>query len=690
MSQDLLFEIGCEELPPKALSGLCEHLFSQVCQELSGLGLAFDAEKSEWFGTPRRLAVRIVELATRQADRELERLGPAVAAAFDATGEAKPAAIGFARSCGVAIEALERVTTLKGERLAFRQLQQGQATSALLQGVFERALSQLPIPKKMRWGNGEAQFVRPVHWLVCLLGSEVVEMELFGLSAGNHSRGHRFHHPDPVVVEKSRDYESRLRQASVIVSIKERIDFIRSETVKAAETLNGVPVMHKEIVEEVANLVEWPTAVVGDFDEAFLEVPSECLISSMETHQRFFPVRSKEGSLLPCFVGFSNLCSRQPQVVRSGYEKVIRPRLADAMFFWTKDLQRPLSSYREALAGMVFQKQLGSLCDKSDRISRLAAAIAERLGLDPTPAGNAGLLCKCDLLSEMVQEFPELQGTMGRYYALQQGESKELAAALEEYYWPRFSGDRIATTALGRALGIADRIDSLTAIFAIGLRPTGNRDPFALRRSALAVLRTLIEGKLPLDLGILIEIASHELPEGVVLDAQAEHELIAFFMERLRGYCLEQGFTNGEFDAVTEVQRRQPLDLFRRLVALHQFMESDDALSLAAANKRIRNILKKRQEGLTSEIDSGLFESESERDLHRIIGQLRQSVAKCTESHDYSGALSLLAELREPIDRFFDNVMVMVENEAIRDNRLALLRELHTRFLAVADISLVN
>lgn len=684
----LLFELGTEELPPGALAGLATSLSELVVAGLDHHGVPHGHAIA--LGAPRRLAVKITDVATRQPDRDFERRGPALAAAFDDHGAPTKAAEGFARSCGVAVEALETLETDEGAWLVHRGTETGQPTAALLQNILEQALTKLPIPKRMRWGDETTEFVRPVHWVVLLLGDNVVPVTLFGVESGRDSRGHRFHHPDPVSINQADDYEAALRAGHVLVNMKDRRDHILEAVRAEGEKLGGQALIDEALLDEVTALVEWPVVLSGSFDEDFLRVPSEALISSMQGHQRYFPVRDAKGALLPRFITIANLESRDPAQVVSGNERVIRPRLADAAFFWDQDRARPLATRNAALKGVVFQKSLGTLHDKVERIQALAGAYAEAFGVDITEAERAASLCKSDLLTEMVGEFPELQGVMGRYYAAEDDEPESVATALDEIYQPRHSGDAIAATALGQLLAIAERADTLTGIFAIGKAPSGAKDPFALRRAAVGLLRTLIEGGHAINLAALFRQAAANQPEAVNAEQQIE-PLVTFCLERLRGIYQEAGFATEIFEAVRSVlniEDIEPLDFDRRIHACRDFGELPAAGSLAAANKRIRNILRRADaHSIAAAVDVNQLQDAAEKALHAAMDARSARVQHCIEGGEYSEALGLLAELREPVDQFFDEVMVMADDPALQANRLALLKRLQDLFLAIADVS---
>ena len=683
--RDFLVELGTEELPPKALTRLRDAFRIELVNGLAASALEHGEVRS--YATPRRLAVMIEDLSLRQPDQRIERRGPALAAAFGADGKPSKAAEGFARSCGTDVASLERLETDKGSWLVYRGEQPGQAAADLLPELVRQALSKLPIPKRMRWGAGREEFVRPVHWLVMLLGSDVVPATVLGVSSGNQTRGHRFHHPDGITIVSPREYPILLEEKGrVVVDFERRRARVREQAEAAATEIGGRVIIDPELLDEVTALVEWPVPVVGRFDEAFLGVPQEALISSMQGHQRYFPVRDAQERLLASFITIANIESSDPAAVRAGNERVIRPRLADAAFFWDQDRKRRLEQRLEGQKDVVFQQQLGSLYAKSERVATLCDYLAHELGVDPKLAVRAGWLSRCDLSSDMVGEFPELQGIMGRYYAVHDGEPADVAQALDEQYMPRFAGDRVAEGGLGQILSIADRADTLTGIFAIGRGPSGDKDPFALRRAALGLLRTVIERELDIDLWALLEQAASRHAAAVKAPEQLE-TVFDFCLDRLRAYYLDQGFVSELFEAVAVCRPRRPLDFHRRLLACRAFLSLPEAQSLAAANKRIRNILKKVEGEVSDQVDAAQLREPEEKALAAALSAAEREVLPLIEANRYTEALSRLAALREPVDRFFDKVMVMAEEPALRANRLALLQRIGGLFLRIADVS---
>lgn len=683
MSASLLIELGTEELPPKALRALAESFAKALAAGLAEADVP--AGEARAYASPRRLAAHVPEVADKAPDRDEERLGPAVAAAFDAAGNPTKAAEGFARSCGVAVTELERRETDKGERLAYRGTAPGRSLEALLPELLADALKRLPIPKRMRWGDSEEAFVRPVHWLVALHGGRTLPLQAFGCAAGHTSYGHRFHHPGAIELADADDYVARLENPGyVLVDLERRRDEVRERVAAAGAEDGGQALMDEGLIDEVTALVEWPVALAGSFDERYLALPREVLIATLEGHQRYFPVAGPDGGLLPRFVTVANIDSPEPQRVIAGNERVVRPRLADALFFWEQDRRRGLEALVPGLARVTFQRDLGSLADKGERVRTVAEWLARRLDVADTPVARACTLAKADLLTEMVDEFPELQGTMGRYYAEQAGENEAVAAALEEQYQPRHAGAPIAAGSVGQVLALADRLDTLAGVFGLGQRPSGEKDPFALRRSALGVLRTVIEAGLDVDLGQALEIAAQSQP--IEFDREAiVAELLEFHLDRLRGYYADRGVGSDAFESVAALGLRRPLDFDRRIRAVQGFLEASTGARLCGAHKRIRNILK--DGAPDSGVDAGLLAEPAEQALHQALGALRDEVEARRAEGDYGAALERLATLEAPVDRFFDEVLVMSDDRAVRDNRLALLAELDAVCRSVADIS---
>jgi glycyl-tRNA synthetase beta chain len=695
--RDFLVEIGTEELPPKSLWTLAASFCDGVTSGLDAAGLAHG--KAEAYATPRRLAVFVRRLADTQDEQNLERRGPPVSAAFDADGQPTRAALAFAESCGVAVGALTRVTEPKGEFLFCSVTRPGAPAAQLLPGIVQRAVDGLPIARRMRWGAGEVQFVRPVHWVVMLHGNDVVDCELLGLKAGRTTRGHRFHAPRPIVLRSPGGYVAALlKRGYVMVDFAARRERIRGGVIAAAQAAGGAALIDPGVLEEVTALCEWPVPIAGTFEARFLGLPPEVLIATLQDHQRYFPARSAAGALLPLFVAVANIESRDPAQLRAGNERVVRPRLADAAFFYAADRKQTLASRREALKAVTFQARLGSLSDKTARITALAAQIASLAGTDVAAAQRAAELAKCDLLTAMVGEFPELQGVMGRYYATHDGEPAEVAAAVAEQYLPRFAGDALPATGAGLALAVADRLDTIVGIFAIGQKPTGAKDPFGLRRAALGLLRILIEKRVGMDLRELIIAALDSVRADVqrladgksppVADSIVD-EVYGFMMERLRAWYLEgaPGVTTEMFDAVLDLRPVSPLDFDDRLCALVAFLALPEAASLTAANKRIGNILRKSGEQAGLRVDPRLLSDPAERQLAAALDEMRVEIEGTLAGRRYGDAMRRLATLRPVVDTFFDRVMVMAEDPAVRANRLALLAALQRLFQHTANLS---
>jgi glycyl-tRNA synthetase beta chain len=691
--RDFLVELGTEELPPKALRTLecafAEALQSRVHQAALQFG------KVESFATPRRLAVLIRRLAAHQPDQLITRRGPPARASFDAAGAPTRAGLSFASSVAAPLESLGRELDAKGnEYLRYEGLKRGAATVSLLPTLVQEALDALPIPRRMRWGDGEAQFVRPVHWLLMLFGSELLPASILGVNAAHVSYGHRFMAPQALRIDSPGTYARTLqRRGKVLASFTERRDTIRAQVEALAAQLGGRALIGAALLDEVTALVEWPVAIAGQFEARFLGLPREVLISTLQAHQRYFALESAAGELLPWFITISNIVSPTPELIRAGNERVVRPRLADAEFFWQQDRQQPLFARLPGLAAVTFQAQLGSLAARTQRIEALAASIAKRIGADVSAARRAAELCKCDLITAMVGEFPELQGTMGRYYALADGERAAVAEAIHEHYLPRGAGDALPASSVGDALALADKLDTLAGIFAIGQKPSGTRDPFGLRRAAIGVLRIVLEHRLELDLpALLLEAARLQpLSDAPTRAESAAVELYDFLLERLRAQYLEHSEENGIstelFDAVLAARPRSLLDFDARLRALVDFIKRAEGQSLAAANKRIANILRKSTAAVAQSVDSRLLREPSERELANALEALRAPVRESIERHRYERALDLLASLKTAVDRFFEHVMVNDPDAALRENRLALLAQLRALFCDIADLS---
>ena len=723
--RDFLFELGTEELPPKTLPALEQALREGVGARLDAAGLQHGALES--FATPRRLAVRVRRLADQQPAQEIRRRGPPLRAAFDAAGAPTRAAQAFASSCGVDLEALGRERDDKGnEYLWFSGTKPGATTLSLLPDIVSETLAALPIPKRMRWGEGEAQFVRPAHWLVCLYGSEVVPTTLLGLHAGRTTRGHRFHAPREITLRAPAGYErSLLTRGFVVASFAARRERVREQVSSAAAALGGSAVMSAALLDEVTALVEWPMPVTGRFEERFLALPREVLIATLQEHQRYFAVAAPDGALLPWFITVANIDSRDSAVVRAGNERVVRPRLADAAFFWDQDRRAPLIDRRAELVRVTYQAQLGSVAQKAERVGLLAQHLAPLLGASEERVIRAALLCKCDLLTTMVGEFPELQGVMGTYYARLDGEDSEVASAIAEHYLPRHAGDALPVSPTGLALALADRVDTLAGVFVIGQKPSGTRDPFGLRRATIGVLRIALEKNLNFNLRTLIEqvvtlntaaalaSAGTATPSGTAAPSGSAPvpgtalvsgttpvagaleivtaQIYAFVMERLRALYLEgerlQGVTTEMFDAVLDSAPASIPDFDQRLRALVRFLAAPEAASLTAANKRIANILKKSASAVAAVVEPQLLREPAEQALHLALNTSRPPIEAALERRDYAAAFTALAALRPSIDAFFDGVMVNDPDERLRTNRLNLLAALRALFTRVADLS---
>ncbi len=684
-NNDLLIEIGTEELPPKALQTLSNAFTAGVVAGLKEASL--EAEEVISYAAPRRLAVLLKSVPSKQADQSVERKGPAKAAAFDADGNPTKAVEGFARSCGVAPQELGETETPKGTWLVFKQKVAGKNTTDLVADIVSQSLAKLPIPKRMRWGASDIEFVRPVHWVVMMLGDELINGEILGVASGNTTKGHRFHHPETIVIKQAARYAEQLReQGHVIANFAKRRDEVRAQAEAAAKALGGVAHIEDALLDEVTALIELPIAVSGSFDKSFLEIPQECLISSMQDHQKYFPVVDKSGKLMAHFITTSNIKSSNPETIKQGNERVINPRFGDAKFFWDQDCKVTLESRREATKKIVFQQKLGSLYEKTERIENLAGFIADALSADKQQAMRAAVLSKCDLLSEMVNEFAELQGIMGSYYAKKDGEEDGVVDAMQEQYQPRFAGDVIPASETGKILSLADKLDTLMGIFAIGMKPTGSKDPFSLRRAALGVLRIIIEGKLSLNLKDLLT-KSYEGLAKKVDSKESIQATLSFIIERLPAYYKDQGIDAETVAAVASLKPTNPLDFDQRVKAVAKFKTLAEAEPLAAANKRISNILKKVPGEISESVDESLLQAPQEKALYESVKAQQKIVEPLFKSGDYSAALTSLASLKDDVDNFFDGVMVMDDDEALKNNRLALLAQLRGLFLNIADLS---
>jgi glycyl-tRNA synthetase beta chain len=681
--QHLLFELGSEELPPKTLLKLSNALLEGILQGLHTAELSFTTSKA--YATPRRLAVFVENLSATQPDKTVEKRGPAIQAAFAPDGTPSKAALGFAASCGTTFEQLGRIKTDKGEWLGFTESVKGQTTQNLIPDIIRQSIANLPIAKRMRWGSSSTEFVRPAHWAVLLYGDKIIDTEILGLKSGADSQGHRFHAPQSITINKSAHYADTLyKQGKVIAEVELRKAIIKNAAQKAASAVGGIAHIEDDLLEEIAALNEWPVPITGTFDPRFLALPAEVLITTMQTNQKYFPVKNADGSLLPYFITFSNIESTRPESIQQGNERVITPRLTDAEFFWNQDRKASLVDYVASLSSVVFQEKLGTVAEKAERVSKLAEFIATKLNADVALAKRAALLAKADLMTNMVGEFGNLQGIMGRYYALADNEPKEVAWAIEEHYFPKQSGSPTAPSTIGQIVAIAEKIDTLTGIFSAGLIPTGDKDPYALRRAALGVLRTIIENKLVLAIPELCDFSLGLYSHPFVRE-DTQSAVINFIFDRLKGYCLDQGYSADEFDAVSSVHPEQPLDFMQRLQAVKAFRQRPEAESLAAANKRIRNILKKSDAAITDNL-KGLPEA-VEQQLLAAAQAAAGDIAPLLAKQDYQATLDRLSQLKEPVDAFFDNVMVMTDDLDLRAKRLGLLSLLSEQFLTCADIA---
>lgn len=681
---DFLVEIGTEELPPKALRELKAAFARELAERLERERLPHAGISS--FATPRRLAVMATNLGATQADRELEQRGPPVSVAYDESGRPTPAARAFAAKCGVGVDALARTKTEKGEWVSCRTMHAGKRAADLLPAIVRDALDSLPVPRRMRWGSGGYEFVRPVHWVLMLHGENVVEASLFGIEAGRHTRGHRFLSAGELPVDRPGDYLRVLEEAFVLADFGRRRQVIVDGVRKEAASAGGTAVAHDDLYDEVTALTEWPVPLTGRFGDSFLSLPREVIVATLTGHQRYFPIEDEQGRLMAAFVTVANLVSKAPDRVRDGNERVVTPRLADAAFFWDQDRKLSLAARRGQLADVVYQKGLGSIGDRAGRLAGLSIAIAKELGLDTANAERAALLSKCDLLTGMVSEFPELQGVMGRYYAIASGEPAAVADAIGEQYLPRFAGDLLPATTTGQILAIADKLDTLAGAFCLGRKPSGNRDPFGLRRAALGVVRISVERRLDLDLPRLIEKACEAQP--VADSPTSGNEIYDFILERLRAYYVDQfGLAPEVFESV---RVRRPLslaDFDSRVKAVSAFVDLEAAAGLAASNKRIANILRQAGSDAYGPVDAGMLKDAAERRLYEAILEAKSAVAPLLSTRAYEAVLTRLAELRPAVDTFFDDVMVMTEDDSLRRNRLALLSGLRALFLDIADIS---
>ena len=686
-TQNFLVEIGTEELPPKALKTLATSFADNVEAELNQAGLSFD--KIEWFAAPRRLAVKVLNLSTQQPSKEIEKRGPAVSAAFDAEGKPTKAAEGWARGCGITVEQAERIATDKGEWLVHRAKIEGQPTKNLLNGIVANALAKLPIPKPMRWADKTVQFIRPVHTVTMLLGDELIEGEILGVASACTIRGHRFLGEKEFEIQHADQYPQLLREkGSVVADFNERKAEILAKSQAKATALGGVADIEESLLEEVTSLVEYPNVLAAKFEERFLAVPAEALVYTMKGDQKYFPIYDKDGKLLPHFIFVSNINPEDPTAIIEGNEKVVRPRLTDAEFFFKTDLKQKLVDRLPRLETVLFQQQLGTLKDKTDRIEQLAGEIAKQIGADEAKAKRAGLLSKCDLMTNMVFEFTDTQGVMGMHYARHDGEDEEVAVALNEQYMPRFAGDELPKSLVASAVALADKFDTLTGIFGIGQAPKGSADPFALRRAALGALRIIVEKNLPLDLEDLVK-KSAALFGDKLTNQNVVADVVDFMLGRFRAWYQDEGIAVDVIQAVLARRPTRPADFDARVRAVSHFRTLDSAEALAAANKRVSNILAKADAAI-GEINLTACVEPAEKALAEAVLALRTEVQPLIVQGDYTTVLDKLANLRAPVDSFFDNVMVNAEDLALRQNRLAILNTLQNLFLQVADISLLQ
>ena len=686
-TQNFLVEIGTEELPPKALKTLATSFADNVEAELNQAGLTFD--KIEWFAAPRRLAVKVLNLATQQPSKEIEKRGPAVSAAFDAEGKPTKAAEGWARGCGITVDQAERIATDKGEWLVHRAKIEGQPTKNLLNDIVANALAKLPIPKPMRWADKTVQFIRPVHTVTMLLGDELIEGEILGVASARTIRGHRFLGEKEFEIQHADQYPQLLREkGSVVADFNERKAEILAKSQAKATALGGVADIEESLLEEVTSLVEYPNVLAAKFEERFLAVPAEALVYTMKGDQKYFPIYDKDGKLLPHFIFVSNINPEDPTAIIEGNEKVVRPRLTDAEFFFKTDLKQKLVDRLPRLETVLFQQQLGTLKDKTDRIEQLAGEIAKQIGADEAKAKRAGLLSKCDLMTNMVFEFTDTQGVMGMHYARHDGEDEEVAVALNEQYMPRFAGDELPKSLVASAVALADKFDTLTGIFGIGQAPKGSADPFALRRAALGALRIIVEKNLPLDLDDLVK-KSAALFGDKLTNSNVVADVVDFMLGRFRAWYQDEGIAVDVIQAVLARRPTRPADFDARVRAVSHFRTLDSAEALAAANKRVSNILAKADAAI-GEINLTACVEPAEKALAEAVLALRTEVQPLIAQGDYTAVLDKLANLRAPVDSFFDNVMVNAEDPALRQNRLAILNTLQGLFLQVADISLLQ
>ncbi|GAA6151413.1 glycine--tRNA ligase subunit beta [Pseudoteredinibacter isoporae] len=688
MKKDFLVELGTEELPPKALKTLSDAFQQGIESGLNELELSFDSVKA--YAAPRRLAVLVNGLDEQTPLKEVTVWGPPAKIAFDAEGNPSKAAEAFANKNGIAVDELKTENDGKQDKLVYRKKAGGEFTTGKLEAIVQNSLAKLPIAKRMRWGARRDEFVRPVQWLLMLFGNELVEAEVYGVKANRETRGHRFHYNQTLIIDQPSEYFEKLQSvAYVMADFEQRRDLIKQQVLAEAAKVNGEAMLDEDLLDEVTALVEWPVALTGKFEESFLEVPSEALVYSMKEHQKYFPIQQADGQLMPYFITISNIESKDPAQVISGNEKVIRPRLADAAFFFETDKKTSLSDMRKRLKPIVFQAQLGSIFDKTERIRNLSQMIVQQIDGDLAKCQRAAELCKSDLVSDMVGEFDKMQGVAGYYYAKHAGEDEEVALALQEQYLPKFAGDKLPSSTTGTIIALADRLDTLSGIFGIGQKPTGSKDPFALRRASVAVLRLLVEKALPLDLGQLLKLATINHGDNIKDSETSVNTALEYMLERFRAWYEEEKIAAEVFMAVSAKNLTVPLDINRRVHAVHAFSQLEDATALAAANKRVSNILAKLDSPVADEVNDTLLTEAAEQALAKAVAEKAEQVAPLFAAANYTEALSALADLRPVVDRFFDEVMVMADDMDLRNNRLALLNKLRQLFLQVADISLL-
>ncbi len=694
-TQTLLIELGTEELPPKALKKLSDAFTAELLQGFIDAELIDQAahDAAQAFASPRRLALSVPNVAAAQPNQTIERRGPAVQAAFKDDGSATPAAMGFAKSCGVEVEQLQRLKTDKGEWLSYQIEEQGKTLQELVQDILQQAIKRLPIPKRMRWGAGDAEFVRPVKWLIVMHGSDVIPATALGIKSNNTSRGHRFHSAGEIIINSANSYEQQLLdEGRVLADFAKRQAMILEQANNSAANLKGRIEEDQALLDEVTGLVEYPSPIVGSFDEAFLQVPQECLVSSMRDHQKYFHVVDNDGKLLPHFITISNIESSNPAQVQSGNEKVLRARLSDAQFFWETDQKSTLESRIDRLDNVLFHVKLGSLLQRTKRIEMLAGEIATSMGADADIAKRGALLAKADLVSDMVGEFDELQGIMGHYYADREGEPTLVGECIEQHYWPKFAGDRLPESQEAQAVALADKLDSFVGLFAAGELPTGDKDPYALRRAALSVLRILIEREHTFSLPELIAKSAdvYHKTQAFEVDTDTQSNIVSFIRGRLTAFYQAQDVATNTINAVMACEPESPLDFEQRVKAVHAFSTTAEAADLAAANKRISNILKKLDVQPGTDVSQELLSESAEKDLFAAISDIESDCITLFDTGDYQQGLGKLASLRTPVDNFFEHVMVMSDNADEKNNRLALLKRMQSLFLRVADIAVMG